>query len=298
MRLWRLGPDEKPEVLERGRYPVRLGASTFAAGRLSPALIDAATDVMAEIRRMADDAGCREIRAVGTSALRTASNAADLVARVQEKTGIAVEVISPAREGALTAKGALSSLSLPAASRVTVLDIGGGSGEVITAEIDTAGHIAATETLSLPVGAVRLTEAFLPSDPPTADEIAALERHLAETLDVCDLRPREGAVVGCGGTMVSVRNMIRRRGNTAPESSVSQIAVADLRSLMADLIPLRIEVRMARHRIEHQRAEIIVAGAKALEALLARLGVDEIHVTKGGLREGLLAEFLESPTPE
>jgi exopolyphosphatase/guanosine-5'-triphosphate,3'-diphosphate pyrophosphatase len=297
LKLWSIAADGEVTPLQRRRFPVRLGRGTFANGRLADDLIEGAVATMREIHALANEAGASEIRAVATSAVRAASNAEELLARIAAETGVAVEVASAEREGELTARGALTGLDLAVGETVAVIDIGGGSAEVIEAVTGDSRRGTRVHPIGLPLGAVRLTEAHLPSDPPTSREVGRLREAIREILGQADLTPHHGLTVGCGGTLVTVERMATRvcgPSECGAAGDLPLLPVEALKHTLGELLPLTVDRRVERFGLERQRAEVIVAGAVALESILTTLEVEEIAVTVRGLREGLLAEHLEA----
>ncbi len=162
-----------PVVLAAEREVTRLGASVFQDGRISTQAIEETVRVlarMAETYRKLDVAG---VRAVATSAVRDASNSADFLARASAALGANVEVITGREEARLIHQGVMSRWPHPD-KRVLIVDIGGGSAEIIASEDGTL-----VDALSKPLGAVRLQEMFLHGDPPAAREL----HQMAEFLD-------------------------------------------------------------------------------------------------------------------
>lgn len=297
VRLWQIDAFGHAVAIDQRRLPVRLGKGTFQEGILSQSLINGAVEALREIRALADHHGASTLRAVATAAMREAQNAGALVARAQRETGIEVEIISTEREGELTAKGALSSLTLARDERAAIVDIGGGSAEVVSVISGGEGRFHSMTALSLPLGAVRLTEAFLPSDPPGPGELKSLAKHVTKTLMASPLTPPDGVAVGCGGTLVSMARiaaLFERVDSQAYDEELPPLRQRILRSLLGEMSALSAARRAARFHLEPQRAEVIVAGATVLDALLEVLHTDVIRVVPSGLREGLLVEHLAS----
>jgi exopolyphosphatase/guanosine-5'-triphosphate,3'-diphosphate pyrophosphatase len=158
-------PGSPPVMLAAEREVTRLGASVFQDGRLSTQAIEETVRVlarMAETYRKLDVAG---VRAVATSAVRDASNAAEFLARASAALGSNVEVITGREEARLIHQGVMSRWPQPE-KRVLIVDIGGGSAEIISSE---DGNLV--DALSKPLGAVRLQEMFLHGDPPAQREL-------------------------------------------------------------------------------------------------------------------------------
>src|SRR6204780_3176275 len=162
--------------LASSRRVVRLGENVFREGRLSPEAMDLACDVLAvmagEYRRL----DVLAVRAVGTSALRDASNRAEFLARATQILETPVEVISGLEEARLIHLGVQARWPQPQ-RRLLIADVGGGSAELILSE---NGRMV--DACSKPLGAVRLTEMFLKSDPPDPRELARMEKYIQERI--------------------------------------------------------------------------------------------------------------------
>lgn len=288
-KLWRVEEGRPPALVDQRRFPVRLGRGTFASGRLGEDLIERAVAVMAEIRDTAERLGPATFRAVGTSALREAANAGELVERVSRRTGIEIEIVSPEREGYLTALGALRETQVRSEAPVVVIDIGGGSAEVTTCCLGDSGDPRDFRSISLPLGAVRLTEAHFRSDPPTSEQLADAQRAIDAAVSAAGLEATSGPVIGCGGTLVSVGQMAGPR--TGPQGN--SLSLEELKRLISEMIALSTPERAERFGIEGQRAEIIVAGALVLGRLMFTLQAGRVLISQGGLRDGLLVEHLQ-----
>ena len=155
--------------LAASRRVVRLGESVFREGKLSAAAMDTACEALAEMAAEYRKWDVLAVRAVGTAALRDAVNRAEFLARAAQILGTQVEVISGMEEARLIHLGVQA--RWPQQRRLLILDIGGGSAELIFSD---GGRI--DEAFSKPLGAVRLTEVFLKSDPPDPRELARLEK--------------------------------------------------------------------------------------------------------------------------
>jgi exopolyphosphatase / guanosine-5'-triphosphate,3'-diphosphate pyrophosphatase len=303
---WEITAGVQTRVLWEHRFPIRLARGTFASGAFSPELMEAALDCLREIRAKSDAHGATTVRAVATAAMRQASNAEILRRRIAEETGIEIEVISPEREGELTAKGALWEIAKSGAAPTdlcaVVVDIGGGSAELTHIETDCEGDLSSRSTVSLPLGAARLTEAFLPDEPPTPEQLIRLVRHIDEVSEEAGVEPAAARLIGCGGTLVSVGLAVALdegkltggglREN--PLASIPPLSLTALEHLIEEMLPLSVEDRAERFGLERQRAEVVIAGGKVLVGLLCAMGKEEIRISRAGNREGLLSEHLLS----
>src|SRR5580698_3809011 len=171
-----LGPGTEFRELASSRYVVRLGENVFREGRLSPAAMDLACQTLAAMTEEYKRLDVLAVRAVGTSALRDATNRAEFLARATQILGTPVEVISGLEEARLIHLGVQARWPQPK-RRILICDIGGGSAELILSE---DGRML--EAFSRPLGAVRLTEMFIKSDPPDPRELARMEKYIQERI--------------------------------------------------------------------------------------------------------------------
>ena len=277
-------------VLQNRAEITRLGRGIGNDGRLGDEGIARTLDVLREYAAAAANHGAA-IRAIGTEALRRAPNAQDFLGPAASILGTPLEVINGEREATLTYLAAVTSFPHIAKLPIVVIDIGGGSTEVVVSE---AGHIQSR--VSLPVGAVRLTERFVRHDPATAEETAAIDNDLQTHLQGLPPRAtgnRPFQLVGTAGTVTTLAAMslgltdydpdrvhghhLTRQALTAQLERIARAAQAE-RQTFAGLDP--------------RRADVIFAGARILNAFVQHLGVDEVLVNDRGIRWGLLYETL------
>lgn len=275
------------EVVQEARAVPRLIREVRASGRLGAESVAHILDVLREFIAIARTARATDIVAVATSAVRDASNAAELVAAVRAELGLELRVVPGEEEARLAFLGALH--SLPVTDGVLV-DIGGGSAEVVRFR-ERAPKALAT----LQLGAVRLTDEFLGSDPPSAAEIGALRAHLRDEIARAGLGRlgRGGQLVGTGGTVRNLAKIARARyGYPLPHLHGYALNRERLHELTGDLAGRTRAERLGVPGLNEDRAETIVAGALAVEAFLEAVRAQEIVVSGQGLREGVAIAHL------
>jgi len=294
---------EKPfRVLARGKEVVRLGRSTARDRKLSNAAIDRAVACIRKFRLRAQTYGAQEFIAVATSAVREAANRQEFLSRVAEETGVHVELLSGIEEARLIALAVSVEKRTRAKQHSLILDIGGGSTELA---VTRNGEPALL--ISLKLGAVRLTEQFITSDPVSDKQLRRLRSELREVIaqrapeieevgfDIC---------YGTSGTINALSGMMIRRhleaahGHPTREQVDAPLMLDDLRTLNQELAALSMAERAKIPGLNAARAEIIVAGGQLLEALLETIGVTELTACNWALREGIviaqLARYAES----
>jgi len=253
---------------------VRLGAGVDASGRLDPERIRRAVAAIEDLNHRAATLSNRPVLAVATSAVRDASNGAELLDRIRERTGIAVQVLTGDEEAALTFRGA--TLEIPEKRSTLVCDLGGGSAELIS------GHAKRiTWQESLPLGAGRLTERFVRHDPPGREEVTALSDAIRSLLRPL---PKEAwdLLLLTGGTSSHVARMVGKRGDTVEVTSRELLRAQAL----VHTTPAAELVRM--YGMTPERASVLAAGVTALVAVWEWASVPVIRITKHGLREGVI----------
>jgi exopolyphosphatase/guanosine-5'-triphosphate,3'-diphosphate pyrophosphatase len=277
------------QTLLEDRAVTRLGEAVFRSGALAPEAMHATVKVLRRFHRAVQDAGTDQVRVVGTSALRDARNSSAFVAWVRSATGWKVETISGLEEGRLIHLGVLSGSRLNN-TRVLLIDLGGGSCELTVSD---KGHIR--EMVSLPLGAVRLTEEFLHHDPPTAAEIHRLLVDIGDEIDRAKSRIVAGkvkyavATSGTAAALAGAARVVDAASRGLKGKPVSRQAIA---RLAEHLTALDLKARRKLPGIGPRRAEIIVAGACVYAELMERCKLRSLRYSPLGLRDGLLAQML------
>lgn len=270
-------------VLERATV-TRLGRGVDGQRRLDPAAMQRTLDVLAGYAAEARAHGAA-ILAVGTSALRDASNAAEFRARAEAVLGTPPQIIDGAREAELTFAGALVGLPV-ARDEVTVVDVGGGSTELVRVQ---GGALTG---VSVDVGAVRLTERFkLAAPTPTRACAEVLAYATAALRDSgATATPRIVAVAGTATTLAAVAHGIEPFDPARIHGA--RLDLDALRTWIDRIAALDLEARAALAGLGAARADVIVAGALVLLAACELASARELLVSCGGLRVGLAAEVL------
>jgi len=268
----------------------RLAQGLAATGKLDAEAMDRA---MSALRRMADVCrrrGATRVVAVATAAVREAKNGAAFVERVREELDLPLEVITTEREAQLSYRSVRHHFRLEN-SKTLIADIGGGSLELVGA---VNGLVELSR--SLPYGAVRLTEQFIPGKRAQHREVAVLRKHLDKRLTrQLPKRAWTGArVIGSGGTFTNLGRMaVARRGGdpTQPVHGI-EVSVAEVEHLLEWLSTRTPLQRRAVAGLNPERADIILAGLAVIASLLQRLDAGSVTVSAYGLREGLLWEMV------
>jgi exopolyphosphatase / guanosine-5'-triphosphate,3'-diphosphate pyrophosphatase len=280
------------QIVDEVKDQPRLATGIAATGALYPAAMDRALETLRRMKGVLDRRGVKRVRAVATSAVREASNGPAFVARVRRETGIRLEVADEQEEATLSYRSVAHHFALQD-TRALVADIGGGSLELVGA---VNGLVELTA--SLPLGAVRLTEAFLPGRHPPMREVAALRdrvrKRLKRAFDRKDWRGAE--VIGSGGTFTNLGRMARARRGLEPGMVHGEvITTGEVEQLLEWLCTRTSAERAQVPGLNPQRADIILAGLAVTAELLDAVAARRVTVSAYGLREGLLLDMVGNP---
>jgi exopolyphosphatase/guanosine-5'-triphosphate,3'-diphosphate pyrophosphatase len=278
----------KLEFIEEDREVTRLGDGVFRTGFLTPESMGDTIRVLRRFHRTAQRLGADQVRVVGTSALRDARNGQAFLEWVRSATGWTVEIISGLEEARLIHLGLISSLRLANASAI-MLDLGGGSCEIT---VSRQGHIR--DTVSLPLGAVRLTREFLHHDPPRKSELKQLHGFIAREVNrVARLivASRIKTVIATSGTAAALADAATHLIRTNKGRSRNSVSRDDVQQLARLISRLPLEERVKIEGIGPRRAEIIIAGAAVYYELMERCHLRSFRYSPLGLRDGLLAQM-------
>ena len=274
---------------------VRIGAGLDAEGALAPEPIERALETLELYAHFCRATGVEDIRPVATSAIRDASNQGEFLHAARERTGLEVRVLTREEEAHYGYLAAVNSTTL---ADGVALDLGGGSMQLI--RVDSR---LATDARSWPLGAVRMTERFLPGERAKGKQLKALRAHVEEELAEATWLERGGRLVGVGGT---VRNLASAAEIAAelPSYGVQGFAVTReaLDALVDRLAELPADERSSVPGIKAARADLILAGAIVVQTVMEVGGFDAMEVTEAGLREGVfyatLLEGMDLPLVE
>jgi len=274
-------------VLEERAEITRLGRGIGREGALAPDAIARTLAVLRDFAAAARRHGAR-VAAVGTEALRRAANADAFLVPAAEILGAEVEVIDGEREAALTYRAVVTSFPAVRSGELVVVDIGGGSTEIVLA---THGEIRFRT--SLPLGSVRLTEAVVHQDPPGSAE----QRSVAEAVDAAigavPFAHAPATLVGVAGTVTSLAAMSLELASYDPARVHGhKLSRAQLGLEITRLAGATQAERERMIGLDPRRADVIYAGAVILDRIAAAAGVDEIRVSDRGIRWGLLYELI------
>jgi exopolyphosphatase/guanosine-5'-triphosphate,3'-diphosphate pyrophosphatase len=273
-----------PEVAVRESRMVRLGQGVDATGRLAPEALQRAFAAIDEYAVLIADHGAERIRFCATSATRDARNSAEFTAGVRARLGVDPEVLSGDEEARLAFDGALRGTE-PLPDPVLVVDVGGGSTELILGERATGPRTA----YSMDIGSVRLHERCLGGDPATPEQVASCVAAIDAALDDCPVDPADAAaVIGIAGTVTTVAAGVL--GLTAYDRDLihgRELELEAVHRTVDDLVHATREERLALGYVHPGRADVIDAGALIVSRVLRRATVPTVTVAETDILDGI-----------
>jgi exopolyphosphatase/pppGpp-phosphohydrolase len=289
----------------------RLGEDVSATGAIGQERTARAITILRAYAAQAKSLGAQELLAIATEGVRAAANADDFLARVREETGITLQVVTGEQEAALTYWGATSGVPVTTEQRRAVLDLGGGSMEVV---IGKGSRIQWRR--SLPLGSGAMHARYAPSDPPRAAELDQVRAETEAQLATVSAPLPVAQVIACGGTATTLVMLAARAlhisepddlatGEEAPSLDVLNAPHADgmrmglltrdqLEALASLLVATPAAQLTERYEIPHARAVILGAGEAVLQAAVEHLGADTLAINRRGVREGAILARLHA----
>jgi exopolyphosphatase / guanosine-5'-triphosphate,3'-diphosphate pyrophosphatase len=262
------------KVMEQRAY-TQIGADTKRDGTISAGKITEVGEVVGTQVRLAQELGAEAIRTVATAAIREAGNRKQAVKEIERIAQVDVDVLSEEEEGRLAFVGATKTLGHPVEGDIGVVDVGGGSCEIIVGTVaDGVNWVK-----SFKIGSGHLTDEFLQQDPPSASEIRKLRDHIDDFFEDVEV-PKPDQAVAVGGSATSLRTLV---GAVLEYETLER----GVRVLAGDPIA---DVAK-RFELDPRRVRILPAGVLLLEKLSELLG-QPLQIGKGGLREGVILDLL------
>jgi len=262
------------KVMEQRAY-TRINKALDGDGAIRPEKIAEVAEVVATQVRLARELGAEVIRSVATAAVREASNGEAVAGAVAAASGVPVDILTDAEEGRLSFIGATKTLGHPVHGKVGVVDVGGGSTEVILGTV--SGGVESVRSWG--VGSGVLADELIASDPPSAAEIRKVRDRIDDIFDGVEIA-RPAQAVAVGGSATSLRRLV---GAVLEYETLER----GIRVLCGD--PATEVAR--RFELDPQRVRILSTGVLLLEKVSELLG-QPLQIGKGGLREGVILDLL------
>ncbi len=290
----RINPNLSYTTISQQKEVVRLGEQEFKDGILKPEAMERAIFVCGKFADLSKTYNATEIIAVGTSAIREAKNQKEFLQNLHNRTGLNVNVISGEEEARLICMGVSSGIDI-GDKKALFIDLGGGSTEIAIGNQDECLYID-----SLKLGAIRLTTEFIGEGwvgPIKLDTYKEMREYACSKISEVKPRVLEYGIRlawGSSGTMINlaeVSNKLFKKNNPSDKLVLSR---KNLKKLATVLCWLPLEERKKVPAINPERADIIVAGAAIIEAIMEEFGLEEINISHRELRDGLLIEYLSN----
>lgn len=268
----------------------RLGKGLDASGRLADEAIAKSLDICREYREVMTEHEVARPHVIGTQALREAANARDFVGPAEEILGAPIETIDGSREAQLAYLSVARTFPELAGTSFLVVDVGGGSTELITANAD-----GVASAVSVPIGAVRLTERYLESDPPVIGEALRLDDKIDRELAKLEL-PAGVPVIGTAGTATTLAAFSLGLTTYDPDKVTGhRLTIEEVDQIRQRLFAASTAERNAMPGIEPQRADVIAAGVAIYHRVMHRIGAPALITCDRGIRWGLAYELAGPP---
>ena len=284
---------EKPRVLAEMSRITRLGRGVDSIGRLDPDSAARTLETIVEFCDKARGLGAEKIVGVATAALRDASDGADFLTKVKTRAGITLEIISGETEAQLSYLSTQKGLEISPDEKILIVDIGGGSTELIRAE---PGH--ELKMVSLQLGSVRLTERTIQHDPPLANEAEIARTAVDNALRYLGWQYQPVEMVGIAGTVTTLCAIALGLQTYSSESVHGfRLERSEILRLIELMGSLPLEQRKQLPGMEPGRADVLFAGAIILERITKYFECEEVIVSDQGVRWGLMWRELERMPP-
>jgi exopolyphosphatase/guanosine-5'-triphosphate,3'-diphosphate pyrophosphatase len=274
-----------PEIAVRESQIVRLGQGVDATGLLADDAVARTFAAMDEYAATIRRHGAAPVRVCATSAVRDAANGEVFVRGVEERFGVFPDILTGDQEALLTFDGAVRNLTGPAPEPVLVVDIGGGSTELVLGSGDRVVHVAH----SMDIGSVRLHERHLHGDPPTGAEVAACVADIETHLDAAPVPlPEARTVVAVAGSSLTIAaGVLGLPSYDRGAIDQARLAAADVAGFIERLVAMRVDERRALPYLNPGRADVIGAGALILARVLARARVATLVASQSDILDGI-----------
>ncbi len=277
------------KILHDEQVIARLGKGVDAKRIINQETFVRAKDFLSHYKGVCNSFSVEQISAVGTSALRDAHNNVEFINYIKDAVGLSIEILSGSEEAKWTYRGGISDF-IGRAEKYSVVDIGGGSTEIIT-----GNSIGILSKVSLDIGSVRITERILKDSPPEISALIEAHEFILSTIPVEQIRTiRSTFTIGVAGTLTTLAALHQQLPEYVPEMiNGYHLTFDDICSMFASLKDKSVEQISTIPQISAGRADIILAGIMILMGFMEKSGLKQITVSDRGLRYGILLREIE-----
>src|SRR5688572_11845690 len=284
------------EVIDREKEMVRLGAGGLDGKKLTQEAMSSALQALSKFERLAKSHEVDQILAAATSATREAENGGEFLKTIERTTGIRPRIITGTDEARLIHLAAVYGVDTP--KRAVVIDVGGGSVEIT---LGTREEVKFAR--SFKIGAIRLTERFVTTDPLSGRDERKLVQHISTQVDryiAQVVAAGYDQVIGTSGTILSLGTVATAldRGSVPSEIRNLRVEAKSIHRLRKAVTELDLAKRLKLQGLDPRRADLVVAGAVLVDTLLKKLDAREITLCDLALREGLVLDYIEQHRTE
>ncbi|WP_125706853.1 Ppx/GppA phosphatase family protein [Companilactobacillus zhongbaensis] len=281
--VYRSSKKNRFKTLDRWREPVRLGKSIAQSRLLTNEQIEETIDVLKEFQNRIEKFEVDRISLIATAAVRLAKNQSQLIFAVLKETGLRLEVIDEKEEAYYDYVAVRNTMRIKDA---LIVDVGGGSSEISLAK---KGRLK--QGLSIPIGAISISDVYLTSDPIKESEIAKARKAINEHLDSLTWMKTPATFVGLGGTMRALASILNREGKRKKTLHNSVISCEQVDQLFERLLHVNNEERSQIRELSDGRYEVILGGILILSEIIKKTPSKEIRFSNFGVREGYVFNY-------
>lgn len=287
-------PDGGYTILDDEKQTTRLAKGIDRTGVLSEEAMAMSLEALAKMKTIADGFRADRLEIIATSAVREARNQRQFLSLVRERLGLDINIIPADEEGQLSFLSVARHFDLKPIDAI-IVDLGGGSAELI---FSARGILE--DIYSLPLGAVRLTESLIRTDPLAESDYRRLKRRIRKCFQKLVGKPDfvPHVMIGAGGTFLALAQMsMRRRGQVYSTFGGYELNRSEVRHIFDHLKDLPLRARRNVPGLHADRADIILAGLVVIEQLMKLLQVNRLQIHDKGIRDGLLLRMVAQTFP-
>jgi len=277
------------KILHQSKQLVRMGDDKIKTNEISPEATSRVLQSFEMHKTVMQKYAVDKIRAIGTSAIRTANNKISFLEEIGEKTGLLVKVVSGEKEAELIFKGVLLAFDTLTEPSV-ILDIGGGSNELIL-----ASERKMLWKESQPTGMARIINRFNLSDPIKSEEIQMLKEYFSvehkSAFQKCNSNSVK-TLIGCSGAFDTICDIIDRVDPGVKQRKTQAISLSDFYDIHESLLHSTRQQRLSMKGMDMVRVDLIVPAVILIETLISGIGIQKITQTDFALREGILFDMI------